>query len=230
MSFLFGSKPQPSPAEQVRGWQSALRNEQRKIEREIRQMKTQEDKLMRTAKEAARKTNGDKPTLQTYASSIAHARAHTSRLYSTRATILSTSNQLQNMLATVKMAGTLQRSTQVISSMQQLIKVPQIAQVMQQVAMEMEKAGIIEEMVGEAVDDAMNVDEEAEAEEHVQDVLDEILNQKSVAQQQAEIRAKQRKALEEAMAAESEESEEQESSEEEATEKALRGRLSALKS
>lgn len=74
---------------------------------------------------------------------------------------------IQEQMATVKMAGSLQKSTEVMKSMQNLVSVQNISQTMTDLSREMMKTGIIGEMMDEAVEEAIDedpIDEEAQAE------------------------------------------------------------------
>ena len=59
---------------------------------------------------------------------------------------------LQHQLATIRMAGSIQSSTEVMQAMQKLVKVPEIMQTMRDLSKEMTRAGIIEEMIEETMD------------------------------------------------------------------------------
>uniref|UniRef100_A0A2K5L3R8 Charged multivesicular body protein 3 n=1 Tax=Cercocebus atys TaxID=9531 RepID=A0A2K5L3R8_CERAT len=64
-------------------------------------------------------------------------------------------------------AGSLQKSTEVMKAMQRLVKIPEIQATMRQLSKEMMKAGIIEEMLEdtfESMDDQEEMEEEAEME------------------------------------------------------------------
>jgi len=80
---------------------------------------------------------------------------------------------LNQNLATYKMAGCLKRSTEIMGMMNHMIKLPELQRVMGTMAKEMEKAGLIDEIVEETMDLADDVEEE-EAEEEVAKVLTEL--------------------------------------------------------
>ena len=69
------------------------------------------------------------------------------------------------------MTGALQKSTDVMKLVNKLMKLPEINQTMQSMSMEMMKAGIIQEMVN----DALEGDDEEEVEEEAQEEVDKIL-------------------------------------------------------
>ncbi len=67
----------------------------------------------------------------------------------------------------LQVAGTLQRSTEVMKLVNDLIKAPQLNQTVQQMSKEMMKAGIIDEMMDDAMESAMDsedIEEETDAE------------------------------------------------------------------
>ena len=67
--------------------------------------------------------------------------------------------------AMAKVAGAMKKSTAVMQSMSKLVKAPEMALTMRKMGEEMRRAGIIDELVGDAMDDAMGgaeLDEEAD--------------------------------------------------------------------
>ena len=50
------------------------------------------------------------------------------------------------------------QSTEVMQAMQQLVKIPEVAKTMQDMSKEMMKAGILEEMMEDTMDDVMGED------------------------------------------------------------------------
>ncbi len=71
----------------------------------------------------------------------------------------------------MKVAGMMAKSTQIMGLMNSLVKLPQINQVMMSMAREMEKAGLIEELMDGVMDDA---DVEEQADEELDKVIEEI--------------------------------------------------------
>lgn len=79
----------------------------------------------------------------------------------------SVSLQMKNQLATIRVAGSVQKSTEVMQAMQSLVRVPEVAATMRELSKEMMKAGIIEEMLDEtmeSVEDSEEVEDEADEE------------------------------------------------------------------
>lgn len=85
---------------------------------------------------------------------------------------------MNHQLATLRVASSLEKSTDVMRSMQNLIKVQEIGTVMQEMSREMMRAGIIDEMLEETLEDTLGDNEELEeqAQEEVDKVLFEITN------------------------------------------------------
>ena len=71
-----------------------------------------------------------------------------------------------------RVAGCLQQSADVMKSMQQLVKVPEMQKTMMEMSKEMMKAGIFEEMMEDALE---GLEDEEELEDEVQEQVDKIL-------------------------------------------------------
>lgn len=75
--------------------------------------------------------------------------------------------RLTEQLGVVKVAGTLQKSTEVMTLVNRLVTVPQLASTVRAMGREMMKAGVIDEVMGDAIDSVMDgpdADEEVDAE------------------------------------------------------------------
>lgn len=162
---LFGKTPERSPKEQVREWTSKLRKEGYQLDRQIRAIQRQEEGVKKSLKEAAKKN--DKEVCLILAKEVLRARKAINRIHASKAQLNSVVMSMNHQLATLRLAGSMQRSTEVMKSMQQLIKVPEVAQTMRDLSKEMMRAGIIEEMLDdtmEGLDDQEGLEEEAEEE------------------------------------------------------------------
>lgn len=168
---LFG-KTRRDPKEQVREWTSKLRKEQNQLERQINQIKRQEEKVAVSLKQAAKK--GDKESCLILAKEVVRARKAVNKMHSSKARINSVQMQMENQLAVVRITGALEKSTQIMTQMQKLIKIPEIQATMQTMAKEMMKAGIIEEMVEETMEQMEDDDIEEAADKEIENVLWEL--------------------------------------------------------
>lgn len=86
-----------------------------------------------------------------------------------------------NKQATLKISGTLQKSTEILKLSNSLIKLPELNRTMVAMSAEMSKAGIMSEMMDDTLDTALDEDEdqlEDEASEEIEKVLFEITDGK----------------------------------------------------
>ena len=165
---LFGKSPDPK--EQVNDWCKKLRKESNQIERQINGIRREEAKVTKSLKDAAKK--GDKDVCLVLAKEVVHARKTVNKLYCAKANINSVQMQMKGQLATIKVAGCLQKSAEVMKTMQQLVRLPEIQKTMMEMSREMMKAGIIEEMLEDTME---TVTESEEMEEEAQEQIDKIL-------------------------------------------------------
>lgn len=92
-----------------------------------------------------------------------------------KATLISLSAQMSEQLAIARVAGTLRSSADTMKLVNDLIKVPQLSATMRDMSKEMYKAGVLGEMVDDALDSALGDEElEEESEEAVEKVLMEV--------------------------------------------------------
>ncbi|KAA1095126.1 Vacuolar protein-sorting-associated protein 24 [Puccinia graminis f. sp. tritici] len=165
--FLYG----PSPEERVRKWQAKIRTEERQMDREIRGIENAQNKVKIQLKQLAAKN--DLKNCKTLAKEIVRSNKQKDRLFTSKARLNSIRMQLQHQLATLKISGTLQKSTEIMKLSNSLMKLPELNKTMQEMSQEMMKAGIMSEMMEDAIDtldeDEEELEEEAEAE--VQNVL-----------------------------------------------------------
>lgn len=146
-------------------WTSKIRKEGNQLDRQIRSIQREEEKVKRSLKEAAKKN--DKDTCTILAKEVIRARKAITRIYTSKAHLSSVQLQMKNQLATLRVAGSLQKSTEVMAAMQRLVRLPEIGSVMQELSKEMMKAGIIEEMMEdtfESMEDTEEMEDAAQAE------------------------------------------------------------------
>lgn len=108
------------------------------------------------------------------AKELVNSRKATARIRSAQAQMNSIQLQLNSQLANSRVSGALQKSTQVLTSINSLMKVDEVSSVMHELSREMMKAGIIEEMIEETIDEVTGIDED-EMEEKVADEVEKVL-------------------------------------------------------
>ena len=165
---LFGKAPDPK--EQVQEWGKKIRKEGYNLDRQINAIKREEMKVTKSLKEAAKK--GDKDVCHILAKEIINSRRAVTRLYTAKANLNSVQLQMKNQLATVKVAGALSSSAEVMKSMNALVKLPETQRTMMELSREMMKAGVIEEMLEDTME---GLDAEEEMEEAAQEEIDKII-------------------------------------------------------
>jgi charged multivesicular body protein 3 len=168
---LFGKDQSKSPKEQVREWNSKLRKQQYLLDRQIRNIQREEEKVKLELKKAAKR--GDKDVCLVFAKEIVNSRKAIRRIQTSKAQLNSVMMNMSQQLSTLRVASAMEKSSSVMKSMQSLMKVQEISQVMQEMSREMMKAGIIEEMLDEVLDDQLEVDDELE--EEAQKEVDKVL-------------------------------------------------------
>ncbi|XP_067626367.1 charged multivesicular body protein 3 [Eurosta solidaginis] len=167
---LFGKTHTKDPKEQVQEWTHKIRKESNQLDRQIRSIQREEEKVKRSLKQAAAKN--DRDTCIILAKEIVGARKAINRIYTSKAHLNSVQLQMKNQLSTLRVAGSLQKSTEVMQAMQNLIRYPELAGIMRDMSKEMMKAGIIEEMLDETMD---SLEESEEMEEEAAKEVDKVL-------------------------------------------------------
>ncbi|KAF9780108.1 vacuolar sorting protein Vps24 [Thelephora terrestris] len=170
--FLYG----PTPEQRVQEWQSKLRQESRVLDREMRQLDIATKKAQQQVKQLANK--GDAKNARILAREVVRSHKQKDRLSVSKARLGSISQQLKQQLAMVKVTGTLQKSTEIMKLSNSLIRLPQISEVMRNVSMEMQKAGIIDDMMEDMLDAQEDEDIEQEADAEVDKILFDLTNGK----------------------------------------------------
>lgn len=173
--FSFNSAPKETPEEQMKKWKRGIRKEKRGLERQIRKIEREEAKVKREIKKAAKK--GDMDIVKTLAKELVRSRNAKNRIRVSATTLNSVELQLTQNYSMVKMSGAIQQSTGVMEAMGRMVRMPEIAATMRKMAMEMERAGLIEEMIDDMVDMGEE-DMSSEAEEEVSKVIDELMGDK----------------------------------------------------
>ncbi|KAJ2357890.1 Vacuolar protein-sorting-associated protein 24 [Coemansia erecta] len=172
MFNIFAKKP--TPEEMVRKWTSSIRTQQRGLDRQLQSIKMDEKKAERTIKQLARK--GDTTSCKILAKELVRSRKQRDRIATNKAQLNSITMELGYQASKLKVVGSLQKSTQVMRSVNRLMSVPQLQRSLMEMSKEMMKAGVIDEMTEDMMDGLEDEDLEEEAEEEVERVLAEVTN------------------------------------------------------
>uniref|UniRef100_A0A2M4AN02 Putative vacuolar sorting protein vps24 n=1 Tax=Anopheles triannulatus TaxID=58253 RepID=A0A2M4AN02_9DIPT len=96
---LFGKSSERNPKDMVQEWSSKLRKESFALDRQIRSIQREEDKIKRTLKEAAKKN--DKEVCTILAKELIRSRKAVNKIYTSKAHINSVQLQMKKQRATI---------------------------------------------------------------------------------------------------------------------------------
>lgn len=220
----------PDPQTQMRKCNQLIRANTRQLDRDITQLKALDSKTRQYIVNASRRADRNPSQAKqaameskTFARELVRIRKQSTRLTTSRAQLQSVQMQVNEAFSVRKIQGSLKKSTGIMKDVNTLVKLPELSGTMHQLSAELVRAGIIEEMVDDAITDpAMLEEEEDEADAEVDKVLQEILHRK-LSQVQG---VKPDQPLEQ----EEEPATEEAFEDQEATLEQMRGRLEALKS
>jgi division protein CdvB (Snf7/Vps24/ESCRT-III family) len=128
-----------------------MRTEERRIEREIRQIQMEQKKKEGDLRAVAKR--GDQASMLILTKALVQSRGTVNRLYTSKANLISMQTHLQAQLATLKVSKTLSASTEVLSVVNTLIRIPEMREATKRLSKEMYKAGILGEMVEDTFED-----------------------------------------------------------------------------
>jgi len=105
-------------------------------------------------------------------------------MYQNKAQMNSISMQLTTQASLVRAAGSMKRSSDVMAAMNKLVNVPQLQKTMIEMQREMQRAGLIDDMVNDAMEslDGDEIEEESENQINsiVAEITGDIFNEKDV--------------------------------------------------
>ncbi|XP_023363958.1 charged multivesicular body protein 3-like isoform X1 [Otolemur garnettii] len=162
---LFRKTQEKHPKELINEWLLKIRKEMRVVDKQIRDIQREEEKVKRSMKDAAKK--GQKDVRVVLAKEIIRSRKAISKLYASKVHMNLVRMVMKNQLVILRVAGSLQKSKEVMKAMQSLVKIPEVQATMQELSKEMMKAGMIEEILEntfESMDDQEELEEAAEME------------------------------------------------------------------
>ncbi|KAF7861827.1 hypothetical protein EAF04_007709 [Stromatinia cepivora] len=171
----------PDPQVQVRKCNTLIRQNIRKLDRDIAALKAVENKtrnlIIAANKRAQRTPSQAKQAAQEariFGHELVRARKTSRRLVTSKAQLQSVNMQVNEAFAMRKMEGSIKASVGIMKDVNSLVRLPELMGTMRELSQELVKAGIIEEMVGDILPNQLE-EEDEEAEEEVDEVLGEIL-------------------------------------------------------
>lgn len=176
----------PDPQAQMRKCNAVIRQNIRKLDRDITANKQTEIKIKqyiiqadkRAQKDPSRAKQAQKDA-RDFACELVRHRRSSARLITSKAQLNSVQMQVNEAFAVRKIEGSIRASAGIMKNLNSLIRLPEYAITMRDLSVELMKAGIIEEMVDEVLpEDGDMLMEDEEAEGEVDKVLGEILKTK----------------------------------------------------
>ncbi|MCJ1413355.1 Vacuolar protein-sorting-associated protein 24 [Ptychographa xylographoides] len=218
----------PDPKAQMQKCNRLIRENTRKLDRDMLQLKNLESKtrsyIIQASKRGQRNPSQAKQAAsetRTFAREMVRIRKQSSRLATSKAQLQSVQMQVNEAFSVRKIEGSIKSSTGIMKDVNTLIRLPELTGTMRELSQELMKAGIIEEMVGDSLpDEALLEGEDEEAEAEVDKVLGEVLKTPEVPGTRVDVEPVEQEPAEA----------DTDMEDQEATLAQMRGRLEALKS
>jgi len=171
MGFLDVFK-KPDPKELVRKWQGQLRKEMRQVDRQILEIKREEKKVEKSIKDCGKRN--DIASARILAKELVRSRQTVTRLHTNKAQMNSVTMHLSENLAVIKAVGHMEKSAELMGLMNKLMKASAVEKSMRELSKEMYKAGVMQEMVDDVMEDLGDENLEEETEAQVDQILAEL--------------------------------------------------------
>ena len=166
-------KKKVDPIEQAKAWKQSIRAQKRELERSQRRIEREEEKLKIRVKQVI-KEGGSEAGLP-LVRELVNSRKAKSKILKTCTQLDSLVREIDLQIAQVKVCGVFQQSVQVTHLINQFVKVPELQQSMASLQMEMEKAGVMSEMMDEAME--LNEEDPEDAEVAAKLVYNQIVSE-----------------------------------------------------
>lgn len=179
---LFGKKEAPKPktldqmsSEEIKEFQANMRKETREAMREVDRQIWQADRMIAEAKrdlEKKVKEGADRNTLKVYAQNAMRAQGVKDKHLIQKTKVQQIDFSVNEMIMNIKMSKTMGMASNMMAKINGLANIPEISKNVQNMQMQMEKMGIVGEMVEDAMD-AMG-DDDIDLDDKAQNLLDEM--------------------------------------------------------
>lgn len=118
---------------------------------------------------------GQERSARILAREIVNTRKAIDRMYTSKAQMGSVGFALQHSIAMIKLQGVISKSNEVMVAMNQLVNLPEMQATMGTFAREMERAGLIDELVADTMEGISGDDIETEADKEADKIVQEIM-------------------------------------------------------
>ncbi|CAG0900833.1 unnamed protein product [Cyprideis torosa] len=167
-------KKKPTPKEQLRENDRALRRVGREMDRDRMQLEREEHKLEAEIRRMAKDPKNN-DAIKIMAKQLVNIRKQKSRALNAKTKVSGVSAQAHTMAANVKMADAMKTATGAMGQMNKQMNPQEMAHTMQEFSRQNMKMGMTEEMINDTLDDILGESGDEEEEQSiVNQVLDEI--------------------------------------------------------
>jgi division protein CdvB (Snf7/Vps24/ESCRT-III family) len=157
----------------ARQWNRNIKREMRRIDRDVMGMANSEKKTVLEIKKLAAKK--EMSSVKILAKELVMLRRSRDRMILTKTQLNSISNQLTQQVALTKLSNCFEKSAEVMQAMNKIINVPEVHEIMSQMGKEMENMGLIEGIMGDAIDETLaDIETEEQSELEIRKLLEEL--------------------------------------------------------
>ncbi|KAL0239083.1 hypothetical protein PCE1_004774 [Barthelona sp. PCE] len=182
---LFGRKRAPEPTnerpadplrEQAKEWRKSVRKEARGLDREIRNIDRATLKVKAEIKRLVR--DGDVDSAKMLAKEVARSNKAVARFYTMKANLSVMERKIGEMCSQRTLMQAMGNSAQIMAQVNSMVKVPELQRTMMTMSREMERAGLAQEMMDDAVEDIIDIEDISdEADAEIDAVMDDIVTE-----------------------------------------------------
>eukprot|EP00953_Heterococcus_sp_UTEX-ZZ885_P005090 3213-Heterococcus_DN1.PRE.4 len=124
----------------------------RGMERQVKSIEIEEGKIIKEIKKLSKEGSRNNSAVRVLAKQLVASRQAKSRMYEGRVQMHSVQMQLNNQISLVKVSNAISKSTEIMAAVGNLVKIPELQGTMMQLAREMEKAGLVDEVISDGMD------------------------------------------------------------------------------
>jgi charged multivesicular body protein 3 len=172
---MFGKK-KPNPQEMAKEWKASVRAQKRGVERQIRHVELEEQKVKASVKQLVRSGNqgAAMPMIQT----LVQSKKARSKMLMTCVQLDSLIREIDLQMGQMKVMGCFQKSVEVTKLLNSMMKLPELQATVMSLQKEMGQAGMVAEMMDDTLDQ-MNGDAPEDEELAVRLMYNEIAGEVS---------------------------------------------------
>jgi len=168
---LFGRPAEEVAREETRKWKRELTANIRSVEKSIRETNALINTHLREVKVVLRKSGRQNAAV--LAREVVKTQKYLKRLFVSKSLMTQIQRELDHSLGLMRVGGALQKSVSIMTYMNRLVRIPELAVVMKTMAREMDKLGIIDELMDDALGNGSDEEkEEDEVDEEVNRIID----------------------------------------------------------